>query len=175
MQFGLNTSFNLSFGYDLTNIINKNNAVFWDMATCGSCENCHFGWQCLLHLRDRKIRKLERLSGLDLYKDIKPPLHPTPPIYASYIFHAPIFLLCSFIVSAFQLWFSVLATANAFSTLKKAQSFETLVLTRPTWRHIPAGCILHSHCYENLKSYYQYIVLLCLACDSENCHMNLQS
>jgi hypothetical protein len=30
-------------------------------------------------------------------------------------------------------------------------SFETLILTRATWHHIPEDSILHSHCRENLK------------------------
>jgi hypothetical protein len=33
------------------------------------------------------------------------------------------------------------------------RSSETSVLTRPTPRHIPEDCILHSHRCENLKSY----------------------
>jgi hypothetical protein len=33
-----------------------------------------------------------------------------------------------------------------------------LVLTRATWRHIPDNDILHSHCFENLKSYKLYVI-----------------
>jgi hypothetical protein len=31
---------------------------------------------------------------------------------------------------------------------------ETSVLTRVTWHNIPEDAILHSHCHENLKSYF---------------------
>jgi hypothetical protein len=33
-------------------------------------------------------------------------------------------------------------------------SSETSVLTRATWRNIQEDAILHSHCRENLKSYF---------------------
>jgi hypothetical protein len=33
------------------------NAVFWDVAQCGSCKNRRFGGTCRLRLRGRKIRE----------------------------------------------------------------------------------------------------------------------
>jgi hypothetical protein len=36
--------------------------------------------------------------------------------------------------------------------MEALQSFETLVLTRATWRNIPEDGILHSHRRESLKS-----------------------
>jgi hypothetical protein len=37
-------------------------------------------------------------------------------------------------------------------------SSETLVLTRATWRNIPEDAIFHSHCRENLKYYFVFIL-----------------
>jgi hypothetical protein len=37
--------------------------------------------------------------------------------------------------------------------MEAIRSFETLVLTRATWRHIQQDVILHSHSSGNLKSY----------------------
>jgi hypothetical protein len=44
-------------------------------------------------------------------------------------------------------------------TMEAICSFETLVLTRATWRNIPEDSALHSHCRENLKSYIPPTVL----------------
>jgi hypothetical protein len=38
--------------------------------------------------------------------------------------------------------------------------FETSVLTRATWRHIPEGAILHTHRRENFKPYEEWLMVL---------------
>jgi hypothetical protein len=59
----------------------------------------------------------------------------------------------------------LLVTANISSLLilvalmmEAMCSSETMVLKRATWRHIPGDGILHSHCHENLKSYFVLFV-----------------
>jgi hypothetical protein len=42
--------------------------------------------------------------------------------------------------------------------MEALRSSETSVITRATRRNIPEDDILHSHCRENLKSYWQRLI-----------------
>jgi hypothetical protein len=41
-------------GFEVFTAATANNAVFWDMAPCGSCKNRRFGRTCYLHLQGRR-------------------------------------------------------------------------------------------------------------------------
>jgi hypothetical protein len=48
--------------------VTTNNAVFWDVASCGSCKNRCFKWMYRLHLQGRKNRQTRKTLAVNAFR-----------------------------------------------------------------------------------------------------------
>jgi hypothetical protein len=106
--------------------------VFWDVTPCGSCKDRCFG---------ERIAFINRMTRISM-------LGKTLAVTSNW---SMLWRNTTNIVPS-----SLILVALMMEAIHPS---KTLVLTRATWHDIPGDSILHSHWYENLRSYTAIMVL----------------
>jgi hypothetical protein len=124
--------------FEVFTAVTVKNVIFWDIMSCGSYKNQHFGGMFHLHDQDGGDMFLQSVTS---YK-CRMASHPRREHSSYKILFIQVNFMCA-------------CTDSRYRTLGNVaiRSSETLILTRATWHHIPEEGILHSHHHENFKSY----------------------
>jgi hypothetical protein len=117
--------------FQVSRALTMNNAVPWDVMTCGSCKNRRFGGtyrflnQCEKNQRARNFTSIKQLKHTAIYSVLR-------------------FVVNANVVHSSLILFTLMMEAPCSSKLS--------VLIGATRRQIPEDGILHNHRNENLKS-----------------------